>query len=205
MKPTARVVAGAVIAAGATTLFTARGDVAGADTELRSGVQRAYSPDFTAAFLDAEDDQIGIIVITYDSWSMADAVAWQQWKTPVGRNRWLEYDKLTQDYFSGLINPSDIGDPDNIWPTGVETTHGDDGNLIFQGNPNIANECGPFTSGIYPSYEQQAPCEETTANFFGHAYFVPQVVDQEAIGSLDGNYFYAGVGYNSIVVMDGAP
>jgi hypothetical protein len=177
---------------------------AGANTLLSTGTSSSQSPTLTAYFENADyEDNFGIVVITSDTWNMWDGVAWQNYKAYIGSDT-FHYDLLTQDYWSGTIDLTNTGDPDDILPSGVDTSHvtRNDNELIFSGGPT-KNGCGPFYRATRdtPAYKIFDPCAEDTANYNGHVYTWPAVSDAEAIGSENGGYFWGGVGYNALLVM----
>jgi hypothetical protein len=167
--------------------------VAGADGEIASGTHWAGTGWVQVPFYSGQGGH-GIVY----SWALYNGgISWQDWTYSGGGY----YDKLTQDFWEGLLgteagaNPPNGTEQADMYVTGYGATHWD-------GSTQISTPTGDGTCPQYamPPY---IPCEESQSNTNGHHFTNPKDNGYILYGS---NYGYPPVWPNgalTLVVLNG--
>ncbi len=173
------------------------GSTAGADTENASGTHWVTTGWVREGFFSFYND--GDPIDPVYSWAYyTGGVNWEEWSSSSGAG---SYDKLPQDYWTGLLGteddsgaPNGIEDAD-IYAASYGTIHYDSGTDIatLYGDGTCPEEADPIF----------IPCDESTKNTNGHHYTHP--VDSGYIDYAS-NYGYPPVYFNgaqTLTVLSG--
>jgi hypothetical protein len=180
----------------ATSLLTA--GTAGADTEIGSGTQWATTGWVQEGFYSGENEEGEPDDPVY-SWAYyIGGISWQAWTVPGGGGN---YDKLTQDFWEGLLGTEAGTDPPTHTENGSMYVAGY-GAAHYDGATEISTATGDGTcpQEADPPY---IPCEESQANTNGHNYKDPIDYGYILYGSNDGYPPVYLNGAQSLTVLSG--